>query len=263
MDRRGRKTRATLYYFQTWRTFAVVCSLVLAACGGGGSGGETGAARSGTPPSGLSYPSPSSATVGAALSLQATNQGEATNYSVTPALPPGLSLSTTTGQISGIPTASTPSVTYTVKASNAAGYAIFAVKLTVVPPPPTATTTNTTVTMDPGVPAAAIKAIAEIISPIGAGSPGASIEVPVMDPQAETLVLATDGNQNIILAGLVTTGSTTFDRHSHRNFIWARRSTSQDSRSAAAAVPSAASPMATQGSHRIFPYPFDSRSGQR
>jgi len=47
--------------------------------------------------------------------------GAVTSYSVSPALPAGLSLSTTTGIISGTPATATATASYTVTASNAAG----------------------------------------------------------------------------------------------------------------------------------------------
>ncbi|MAF93370.1 hypothetical protein CMO85_01745, partial [Candidatus Woesearchaeota archaeon] len=47
--------------------------------------------------------------------------GSATSYSVSPSLPSGLSLDTSTGAISGTPTAVTSSTSYTVTASNAGG----------------------------------------------------------------------------------------------------------------------------------------------
>jgi len=47
--------------------------------------------------------------------------GEVTSWSISPTLPAGLTLNTTTGEISGTPTAVTPFGTYTVTASNAGG----------------------------------------------------------------------------------------------------------------------------------------------
>ena len=44
-----------------------------------------------------------------------------TKYSISPALPAGLSFNTATGEISGTPTAISPATTYTVKASNTGG----------------------------------------------------------------------------------------------------------------------------------------------
>ena len=47
--------------------------------------------------------------------------GPVTSWSVSPSLPAGLSLDTSTGEISGTPTAVTSSATYTVTASNTGG----------------------------------------------------------------------------------------------------------------------------------------------
>jgi feruloyl esterase len=78
------------------------------------------------PPTGLSY-----ATPGAIYAVRSpitpngpTNSGgTATSYRVSPALPPGLNLSTTTGVISGTPTIITTTAGYTVTATNSGGNA--------------------------------------------------------------------------------------------------------------------------------------------
>ena len=74
-------------------------------------------------PSGLSYtPSSITGTVGTAISsLSPSVTGTPTSYSVSPALPDGLSLSTSTGVISGTPTVVAALATYTVTASNSGG----------------------------------------------------------------------------------------------------------------------------------------------
>jgi hypothetical protein len=74
-------------------------------------------------PSGLSYAQKS---IPAAVSYAITPDvptvtGTVSAYSVSPALPAGLTLNTTSGVISGTPTAVTPYAQYTVKASNASG----------------------------------------------------------------------------------------------------------------------------------------------
>ena len=61
--------------------------------------------------------------------------GAVISYGVSPALPAGLSMSPTTGVISGTPTAATPSTTYTVTATNASGSATANVVLTVIAQP--------------------------------------------------------------------------------------------------------------------------------
>jgi hypothetical protein len=76
-----------------------------------------------TPPSGLSYtPSSVSGVVGTTITnMVPTVTGTVTNYSVSPPLPAGLSIDSTTGVISGSPTAVATSASYTVTASNAGG----------------------------------------------------------------------------------------------------------------------------------------------
>ena len=59
-----------------------------------------------------------------------------TSYSVSPALPAGLSLSTSTGIISGTPTAVTATASYTVTASNSAGSTTATLSITVNDQPP-------------------------------------------------------------------------------------------------------------------------------
>jgi hypothetical protein len=61
--------------------------------------------------------------------------GTATSYSVSPALPAGLSFNTTTGVISGTPTASAAAANYTVTATNSCGNTTRAVNITVTTPP--------------------------------------------------------------------------------------------------------------------------------
>jgi len=75
------------------------------------------------PPSGLSYtPSSASGTVGTAItSLNPSVTGTVTSYSVSPALPLGLSLDASSGVISGTPAAISGSATYTVTAANGTG----------------------------------------------------------------------------------------------------------------------------------------------
>jgi hypothetical protein len=83
-------------------------------------------------PTGLSYTSPNIFTVNSAItSLSPTISGSVTGYSVSPALPAGLSLDTSSGVISGTPTAVTSTATYTVTAANSGGNTSFGVVITV------------------------------------------------------------------------------------------------------------------------------------
>jgi uncharacterized protein (TIGR03118 family) len=122
------------------RTAAVSLTLgIIAACGGGGGYGG------GTPPppapSGLSYSSPATTTVGVAMTaLNPTVTGTVVSYGVSPALPAGISINTSSGSITGTPATATAQATYTVTATNATGSTTFGLALKVDPPPPSAFT---------------------------------------------------------------------------------------------------------------------------
>jgi YVTN family beta-propeller protein len=91
-------------------------------------------------PSNLAYSTnPAEYAVGTAIpvNVPSNSGGGVSAYSVLPALPAGLSLSTTTGVISGTPTTATLMANYTVTATNAAGNTTATVTLTVSPSLPT------------------------------------------------------------------------------------------------------------------------------
>jgi hypothetical protein len=86
------------------------------------------------PPSGLAYSaSPALYTVGAAISPNTPSSvgGSVESYSVSPALPDGLRLDSSTGVISGTPSAVSTTTIYTVTAMNSAGSATFGVSIAV------------------------------------------------------------------------------------------------------------------------------------
>ena len=87
-----------------------------------------------TPPSGLLYtPSSVNGVVGTAITNMVPSvTGTVTNYSVSPTLPSGLSIDSTTGVVSGTPTAAAASASYTVTASNAGGNTTANVTIAVV-----------------------------------------------------------------------------------------------------------------------------------
>lgn len=89
-------------------------------------------------PAGLVYTSPVTCVTGQAIADNVPDSvgGAVATYSVSPALPAGLSLNATTGVISGTPTAITPQAVYTVTASNATGTSSFGVTITVNEGPP-------------------------------------------------------------------------------------------------------------------------------
>jgi uncharacterized repeat protein (TIGR01451 family) len=85
-------------------------------------------------PSGLTYSSnPAVYSVGTAIPANTPSHagGAVVSYAVSPALPAGLSLSTTTGVISGTPTTVTALATYTVTATNTGGSTTVGVTITV------------------------------------------------------------------------------------------------------------------------------------
>jgi len=86
-----------------------------------------------SPPAGLAYTSPVTYTVGIAIppNTPTSTGGAISSYSISPALPAGLSISASTGVISGTPTAAAPTTDYTVTGSNAAGSTTATVRITV------------------------------------------------------------------------------------------------------------------------------------
>jgi Putative Ig domain len=124
---------------------SVVLYSLVTACGGGGGGGGDGSSPKVTPPSSLSYNGGTAvvAVVGTAITtLNPTVVGAVTSYAVSPSLPAGLTLSTSSGAISGTPTAVTAQATYTVTASNTGGHATFGLQLTVDPAAPSGLSYN-------------------------------------------------------------------------------------------------------------------------
>ena len=94
-------------------------------------------------PSGLTYSAnPAVYTTGTAIAANTPSNGggTVTSYSVSPALPAGLGLNTTTGVISGTPTAITATASYTVTATNTGGSTTVGVTITVNDVAPSALT---------------------------------------------------------------------------------------------------------------------------
>ncbi len=100
-------------------------------CGGGGAGSHLPAV---TPPANLVYPhSTIVAVVGQAIATDVpTITGTDASFAVTPSLPAGLSLNSSTGAISGTPTALAVAANYVVTASNSSGSASAGLQISVV-----------------------------------------------------------------------------------------------------------------------------------
>ena len=109
----------------------IAVSLLLCGCGGSSNNVQ--------PPSQLSYATSSAAYIeGTAITANnpTVSGGAVSSYSVSPALPAGLSLNTTTGVISGTPTVVTAPTSYMVTATNSAGSARAFLSITVEERPP-------------------------------------------------------------------------------------------------------------------------------
>ena len=86
-------------------------------------------------PSGLTYSTnPATYTKGTAIASNSpslSGGGPVVSYSVSPALPAGLTLNTGTGVITGTPTAIAAAASYTVTATNTGGFATASLTVTV------------------------------------------------------------------------------------------------------------------------------------
>src|SRR6266481_6006474 len=127
--------------------FVIAVALLMGACGGGGGGGGN-AVEAMSAPHDLQY-ALGTGQVGSPYGpYPPIVSGTVTGYSVSPALPAGLTLDPTSGVISGTPVA-VSSGTYTVTASDAAGAATAALTL-VIQGPLTAVTYTSPVTATVG-----------------------------------------------------------------------------------------------------------------
>ena len=98
------------------------------------------------PPSALTYSTnPATYTKGTAITNNTPSSSGApvVSYSISPALPTGLSFNTSTGVISGTPTVLSPAADYTVTATNTGGSTQATVNITVNDVPPSALTYST------------------------------------------------------------------------------------------------------------------------
>jgi hypothetical protein len=97
--------------------------LLLSSCGGGGGGyGAGGGGMMMPSPSDLQYPAIPPFTINKAIApVTPTVVGQVSGYTISPKLPLGLSISGSTGVISGTPVALAAQANYTVTATNSAG----------------------------------------------------------------------------------------------------------------------------------------------
>jgi len=115
-------------------------SYIVTASNSYGSAKETLLISVGGPPANLVYPQTTiTATAGVAMPIDTPTVSNTVNsFSISPALPTGLSINTTTGMIAGTPTAVSAQASYTVTATNSYGSTTATLLVSVVPgPPPT------------------------------------------------------------------------------------------------------------------------------
>ncbi len=107
---------------------AIVCVIILAGCGGGDGSSNPQAAPQ------ASYASPQVYVENQAISpLDPVISGAATSFSVSPALPAGLALDSTTGSISGTPTSAAAGADYTITVTGPGGSTTTSLHIAVEP----------------------------------------------------------------------------------------------------------------------------------
>ncbi len=109
----------------------ILSAAILFVCGCGGGNSPVSVVQA---PSALTYSTMTAAYIqGTAVAPNnpSNGGGAATSYTVNPALPAGLNLSTSTGVISGTPTAVAATASYTVTASNSSGSTTASLSITV------------------------------------------------------------------------------------------------------------------------------------
>lgn len=159
-----------------WRCIDLALALLFFSLGCGG--GSTPLAPT-QPPVALTYTTnPAVYTKGITITANtpANVSGVVTSYSVTPSLPVGLSLSTTTGVLSGTPTATSGPNGYTVVGSNPGGSTTCTLTITVAPTPlaSIAKATGDDQTAPPGT---AVSIAPDVVVIDALGAPAVDIEV--------------------------------------------------------------------------------------
>jgi hypothetical protein len=172
--------------------WSVSALLLLAGCGGGNGGNPASVA----PPTNLIYASPHVFVVSQPVAnVTPTVTGSVTSYSVSPALPGGLTLNDSSGVISGTPTTAAPAATYTITAANASGSTTAGVSVTVNDITPSVGYDSASYNFTTGVPAA--------VTPVASGGAVTGWSISQSLP-AGLIFSATDGS----ISGVPTATST-------------------------------------------------------
>lgn len=144
------------------------------------------------------------ATIGVAASSLYTisnSGGPTASYSISPALPAGLSFSSSTGLVSGTPTATQSATSHTITAVNSGGTSTATFSLTVVNQPPTTTTTTTTTTAPPTTTTVVAATTTTAADSVGLQSGPATSIVASATPIGTTTTLATTTDSDQPTAG--------------------------------------------------------------
>jgi hypothetical protein len=145
--------------------FVTLLTMTLVACGGGGGNDPPPPPPPPPAPSALSYPAPPAFRVGTAITaLAPTVTGNVSTYSVSPTLPAGLALNTTSGVISGTPTSISATANYVITASNTSGSTTHSLAITVNDTAPTLQYPSATYSFATGA------AITAIVPAVGGGA---------------------------------------------------------------------------------------------
>jgi hypothetical protein len=136
----------------TIRISTLIVLLGVNACGAGGGSAQM-------PPGALSYPSPAIARVGRVENFAPTASGVVTGYTVSPALPSGLTLDSSSGVISGSAAGPQAQTRYTLTAHNQYGSTSFTWMLSVDASAPTDLSYSSPITALVGVPLTAAPSV--------------------------------------------------------------------------------------------------------
>ena len=145
-------------------------------------------------PSALAYPITTvSIVVGGTLTIGPTVIGTVDNYSVSPALPAGLTLGATTGVLSGTATVPSPQTTYTVTATNAGG------------------STTATIQIEVRAPVVVPIYVSGFVTPLGGEQVATTWQNGVPTPLS-------DGSQNVLATAVAVSGPDTYAVGTDFNF---------------------------------------------
>jgi hypothetical protein len=203
-------------------TTGCVLALMLVAVGGCGGGGSDGGSSPSPPPappplaapSGLTYPSPQQVAVNSTVTLAPTVTGTVTGYTVSPPLPTGLLLSSSTGVISGTAGVVSAPATYSVTASNASGSTSFSLVLEVwqpPPSPPSALSYPSPQDWNIGLPVLLIPIVTGTVTQYSAGSLPAGLSIDAASGIITGTPAAASAQQGYLITASNSSGTSTFE----------------------------------------------------